>query len=708
MYVLSLGYRYAHLGGTRTIDYQVDEDALLKWTFAPDTQESLEHLRLLAIACAGRQFIRYLKPFLGGLVRPGYEGVLVEFLLALHAPRDILKRSSLLTASAMVILADGTSRFPNKCELLQVPPQIPFRDLKLGSGIRTNLAMAYGPCRPALAYPGYHDFMDVSHRITRFRSLFDKRAGMTDEASFLDRLRYRCRKGRLPAQRLMEVLRRLCEKHLKLDISTWPEADASPSVWRLRPHRKDRALSIVLDSVRHAVEASPHDMDPLAIPGVVLARLTNADIGKEIVPWLSLMDELFPCIQFIVTMPEERLQDIPVDLRTKKLEVPKPEAAHRPRRGLSLGSLGTSTALLVDIDGRLPNLALMKLSTHIRSQGLRPLLVKHDKWNVQSAEIVYASCVFNMPSSLRRVEYLWTRFGDRLTLGGSGVDLVRRLPPEIEGLSADYSLYPELADRAIGFLTRGCNRKCPFCIVPLKEGPPRQVSGLAELLQGRRKLVLLDDNLLAHPDAHAMLESMLEQKIMVNFNQTLDIKLVDKESANLLRRLDCRNVIFTRSNYHFSLNNCKGLETVRKNYSHFGFRPSLDNVEFICMYGYNTTLEEDVDRFRFLRSLPAAYVFVQEYRPFLGAPCAERQKFFDSRADARIDQLLEICFPQNMKSMEKYYRWLSKRYFEHRGRLHKKLVDAIFRYNYRDRKGVYIAKMESKENDYGDVVSYIA
>jgi tRNA A37 methylthiotransferase MiaB len=47
----------------------------------------------------------------------------------------------------------------------------------------------------------------------------------------------------------------------------------------------------------------------------------------------------------------------------------------------------------------------------------------------------------------------------------------------------DYSLYPELGDRALGFLTRGCPRRCPFCVVPVKEGTPRQVSDLATLLQ---------------------------------------------------------------------------------------------------------------------------------------------------------------------------------------------------------------------------------
>ena len=120
---------------------------------------------------------------------------------------------------------------------------------------------------------------------------------------------------------------------------------------------------------------------------------------------------------------------------------------------------------------------------------------------------------------------------------------------------------------------------------------------------------------------------------------------------------------------------------------------SRDNVEFICMYGYNTTLAEDVDRFSFLRSLPGAYVFVQEYQRILGGPEPDLIALFDDKADELIDKLTTIVFPQNMKSMEKYYRWLSKQYALTFGKLHMGLVNTIFRYNHRDRKGLYISTM---------------
>jgi hypothetical protein len=99
---------------------------------------------------------------------------------------------------------------------------------------------------------------------------------------------------------------------------------------------------------------------------------------------------------------------------------------------------------LLDVDSRLPNLALMKLSRHFKLQGRRVQLIRKDE-SVEGAEVVYASCVFSTPASKRRVEKLRDYYGDTLILGGSGVDLKRRLSPEIEGLEADYGLYRELA-----------------------------------------------------------------------------------------------------------------------------------------------------------------------------------------------------------------------------------------------------------------------
>ena len=272
-------------------------------------------------------------------------------------------------------------------------------------------------------------------------------------------------------------------------------------------------------------------------------------------------------------------------------------------------------------------------------------------------------------------------------------------PLQQTGVILLYSLYPELEDRALGFLTRGCPQRCPFCVVPVKEGTPRQVSDLETLLQGRQKLSLLDDNLLAHPSALELLQEIARRDLAVNFNQTLDVRRLTAESAWLLRRIRCSNPAFTRRNYYFSLNDARHLELVRERYALLQTN-GRDNSEFVCMYGFNTSLAEDVKRFRFLRSLPGAYVFMQRYRPVPGGPEPNLSRLFDEGAEALLDEIVRIVFRQNMKSMETYYRWLARQYAEQCGRIHHRLVETLFRYNSRPRMGGFLHRLEQMVKDY--------
>lgn len=73
------------------------------------------------------------------------------------------------------------------------------------------------------------------------------------------------------------------------------------------------------------------------------------------------------------------------------------------------------------------------------------------------------------------------------------------------------------------------------------------------------------------------------------------------------------------------------------------------------MYGYNTTLKDDVERFRFLRSLPGAYVFVQQYQAISHGPVPELKIFFDDHADKLIDELITIIFTQNSEHVNFTY-----------------------------------------------------
>ena len=519
-----------------------------------------------------------------------------------------------------------------------------------------------------------------------------------------------CRKGTIPKWTILSAHSREKEKlqllalslagtrclphiseYLHVEAAGWTQKTCDMrSEWMGLTQWQRRMLIPILDACRHLLDAFPKSFDPLKTPGLILLdRPSRFCTAKRFPDWVKLMDELLPQMQFVVALTDQAAFQFPHKLHKKRLKIHKNEMP-RPSKRKS-DRIGAGTILLIDVDGRLPNFALMKLSRYYKEQG-RKVILGYKDCCFKGPEAVYASVVFHNHTTDQRIAKLGRYYGESLTLGGSGVDIHRRLPANINNISPDYDFYPELGDRAIGFLTRGCPFRYAFCIVPVKEGQPRQVSDLDTLLAGRRKLILLDDNILSHPNAVDLLEKMACRHIQVNFTQTLDFRMLDRRKAALLRQIKCSNLRFTRSVYHFSLNNTRRMKELARKYKMFGFTPR-DNVEFICMYGFNTTLVEDVARFCFLRSLPGAYVFVQQYQPIRGGPPMASIPFFDENADDLIDELVGILFPQNMKSMEKYYRWVSKRYVETFGRLHKNLVDTIFRYNRRGMKGEYIATM---------------
>lgn len=110
---------------------------------------------------------------------------------------------------------------------------------------------------------------------------------------------------------------------------------------------------------------------------------------------------------------------------------------------------------LVDVDGgKSPNYALMKIARYYRELGEQvewadAMFGHYDK--------VYMSKIFTFSEDCNEV------FDCEVERGGTGYDLHKELPSEIERLNPDYSIYPQLDPKtAYGFLTRGCPNKDAF------------------------------------------------------------------------------------------------------------------------------------------------------------------------------------------------------------------------------------------------------
>lgn len=195
--------------------------------------------------------------------------------------------------------------------------------------------------------------------------------------------------------------------------------------------------------------------------------------------------------------------------------------------------------LLIDADSMIPNLALMKVSAYHKSKG------DDVGFNVTDPDKVYCSIIFKKNKHLAdELRFLYPNA--ELDIGGSGYDLHKVLPQEIECMTPDYSLYPENTSY-YGFTTRGCIRHCPFCIVHDKEGNFRRIYGSAEYalksIMGETilpNLTFLDNNILADKEWFIRLCEYIHTnypKIRVDFNQGLDIRLMDDDIARALSKL---------------------------------------------------------------------------------------------------------------------------------------------------------------------------
>ena len=251
---------------------------------------------------------------------------------------------------------------------------------------------------------------------------------------------------------------------------------------------------------------------------------------------------------------------------------------------------------LIDVDSHnFPNLALMKISAYHKAQG-------DDVewwWGWGQYDRVYKSKVFDDAYSPDLPDPVNT---DLIIKGGTGYCLDNELPDEIEHMYPDYSLYPELTkDTAYGFLSRGCPRGCPFCIVKDKEGRKSyKVADLSEWWDGQKNIVLCDPNLLACREHMDLLKQLADSKAWVEINQGVDARMLTPENVEALHRVKIKDIHFAWDLMDQSDAVLKGLNLYRENckrkpHGQFGMVYVLTN--------FNTTMEENLYRVYTLRDM---------------------------------------------------------------------------------------------------------
>lgn len=215
---------------------------------------------------------------------------------------------------------------------------------------------------------------------------------------------------------------------------------------------------------------------------------------------------------------------------------------------------------ITQLDGTLPNLALMKLAAFHKAHGDEVVFTRSPYRHLDEPEYgrVYGSAIFAFSSD--RVDRLKAEYPEAI-IGGTGT----RDPMTVEQIigqdwrGVDYSMYPKF-DASIGFTQRGCRLACKFCVVPWKEGKPRSENTVAELWRGPgypKHIHLLDNDFFGGPGWQERIAEIREGGFKVCFSQGINVRMVTDEVAEALASIEYRDDGFQRRRLYTAWDNLK-------------------------------------------------------------------------------------------------------------------------------------------------------
>jgi len=265
---------------------------------------------------------------------------------------------------------------------------------------------------------------------------------------------------------------------------------------------------------------------------------------------------------------------------------------------------------------RFPNLACEKISGYWKERGAEVQLLLDYCWD-ESFDNIYVSKVFTDTETPE-----WLKGSEKVHIGGSGFyfDKAPNLPEEIEHHMPDYHLYDkwiqrevdraeeearkkerkfdkaafsaqfkEYTEYSIGFLTRGCFRKCPFCINQ-KYDRVFLHSPLGEFFDPqRKKICLLDDNFLGCSQWKEVLQVLIDTGYPFKFKQGLDERLLTKEKCELL----------FNSNYDgdftFAFDNIEDYDLIKSKLEIIREVAPKRSIKFYVLVGFKSVDEVDIE-----------------------------------------------------------------------------------------------------------------
>jgi len=214
------------------------------------------------------------------------------------------------------------------------------------------------------------------------------------------------------------------------------------------------------------------------------------------------------------------------------------------------------------------NLALMKISAWHKEQDDEVCL----NMPIMPCDYSYASVLYYKNINLYHAdEYGGAAFPETC------------LPEEVESQKPDYSLFD--LDYSLGYTFRPCFRKCPFCKVPKMSHPDGDHHSIWEFHDPKfKKICLLNNNTFFDKQWKETFEEIWDAGLTVIDENGYDLRLMDDEKANALRKTKFQGQI------HYAWDRIKDEHQILE-----GLKIAPKGMVYVLI-GYDTTQAEDIYR----------------------------------------------------------------------------------------------------------------
>lgn len=238
---------------------------------------------------------------------------------------------------------------------------------------------------------------------------------------------------------------------------------------------------------------------------------------------------------------------------------------------------------LYNLEPKIVNTAMMQVSQYYKQKG--DAVVSYNPFRKGDYEKIYVFSIFDFSDK--------SYVTKEMICGGTGFDISVKLPEEISKCDYDWNIFPK-CDYSIVWFSRGCIRRCPFCVAWKKEGYIHPV--LPKNLNPKANHIKIqDNNFFAAPNWRESIQQLQIWNQPVDFASGVDVRIMTKEMADALNSLKHYKQI------HIAWDNPKE-----------DLIPKLREIiqwikpyKIMCyvLIGFNTTEEQDLYRVETLRNL---------------------------------------------------------------------------------------------------------